>query len=110
MLGYHNTYNTSAGAQTYGLAMYDNSGAFTGSSDISAMSHEVAEWQNDPDTINPTPAWGHTGQVSGCQSNLEVGDPLSGTTYTDTAGRLHLPPAGAGLLLVVLPPEARASA
>jgi hypothetical protein len=86
VLGYHNTYNTSAGAQTYGLAMYDNSGAFTGSSDISAMSHEVAEWQNDPNTINPTPAWGHTGQVSGCQSNLEVGDPLSGTTYTDTVG------------------------
>jgi hypothetical protein len=86
VLGYHNTFNTSAGAQTYGLAMYDNSGDFTGSSDISAMSHEVAEWQNDPDTINPTPAWGHTGQVSGCQSNLEVGDPLSGTTYNDPLG------------------------
>ncbi len=86
VLGYHNTYNTSAGAQTYGLAMFDNSGVFTGSSDISAMSHEVAEWQNDPDTINPTPAWGHTGQVSGCQSNLEVGDPLSGTTFTDPRG------------------------
>ena len=28
---------------------------------------------------NPTPKWGHIGQVSGCQSNLEVGDPLSGT-------------------------------
>jgi hypothetical protein len=86
VLGYHNTFNTSAGAQTYGLAMYDNSGAFSGSSDISAMSHEVAEWQNDPDTINPTPAWGHIGQVSGCQSNLEVGDPLSGTTFNDALG------------------------
>jgi hypothetical protein len=36
---------------------------------------------NDPLTTNPTPAWGHVGQVSGCQSNLEVGDPLSGTTF-----------------------------
>ena len=45
------------------------------------MSHEVAEWMNDPLTTNPTPAWGHTGQVSGCQSTLEVGDPLAGTTF-----------------------------
>lgn len=86
ILGYHNTFNTSAGAQTYGLSMYDNTGLFTGSSDISALSHEVAEWQNDPNTINPTPAWGHIGQVTGCQSNLEVGDPLSGTTFNDALG------------------------
>ena len=84
VLGYHNIFNTSAGAQTYSLAMYDNSHAFTGSSDISALSHEVGEWQNDPNTVNPTPAWGHIGQVTGCQSNLEVGDPLSGTTFADT--------------------------
>jgi hypothetical protein len=84
VLGYHNAFTTGAGVQTYGLGMYDNSGAFTGSSDISALSHEVAEWQNDPYTNNPTPAWGHIGQVSGCQSNLEVGDPLSGTTFSDT--------------------------
>jgi hypothetical protein len=81
VLGYHNAYNTSSGVQTYGLAMYDNSGAFQGSSDISALSHEVAEWQNDPSTVNPTPSWGHIGQVTGCQANLEVGDPLSGTTF-----------------------------
>ncbi len=86
ILGYHNTFNTSAGAQTYGLSMYDNTGLFTGSSDISELSHEVAEWQNDPNTINPTPAWGHIGQVTGCQSNLEVGDPLSGTTFNDALG------------------------
>jgi len=86
VLGYHNTFNTSAGAQTYGLAMYDNSGDFSGSSDISALSHEVGEWQNDPNTVNPTPSWGHIGQVTGCQSNLEVGDPLSGTTFNDALG------------------------
>jgi hypothetical protein len=84
VLGYHNTFNTPAGAQTYGLAMYDNSKAFTGSKDISALSHEVGEWQNDPNTVNPTPSWGNIGQVSGCQSNLEVGDPLSGTTFSDS--------------------------
>lgn len=34
---------------------------------------------DDPLTTNATPAWGHVGQVSSCQTNLEVGDPLSGT-------------------------------
>jgi hypothetical protein len=86
VLGYHNAYSISGRVQTYGLSMYDNSGDFSESSDISALSHEVAEWQNHPYTNNPTPAWGHTGQVSGCQNNLEVGDPLSGTTFADTVG------------------------
>jgi len=35
---------------------------------------------NDPTAANPVPAWGHVGQQSGCQSNLEVADPL---TFTD---------------------------
>jgi hypothetical protein len=34
---------------------------------------------DDPLGDNPTPAWGHVGQVGGCQNNLEVGDPLTGT-------------------------------
>jgi hypothetical protein len=86
VLGYHNAYNVAAGVQTYALSMYDNSSAFSGSSDISALSHEMGEWQNDPYTNNPTPAWGNIGQVSGCQSNLEVGDPLSGTTFNVAMG------------------------
>ena len=36
---------------------------------------------NDPLGSNPTPAWGHTGQVRGCQNNLEIGDPLTGTLF-----------------------------
>jgi hypothetical protein len=83
--GYHNAFSVGTGIQTYGVAMYDNSGLFTGSSDIAILSHEVAEWQNDPNGVNPTPAWGHVGQdPHSCQSNLEVGDPLSGTTFKDT--------------------------
>jgi len=82
--GYHSALSVGAGVQTYGVAMYDNSGLFTGSSDISIPSHEVAEWQNDPNGANPTPSWGNIGQVSGCQTNLEVGDPLSGTSFKDT--------------------------
>jgi hypothetical protein len=35
---------------------------------------------DDPTGTNAVPPWGHIGQQSGCQSNLEVGDPLSGTS------------------------------
>jgi hypothetical protein len=90
VLGYHNAFSTSTGVQTYGLAEYDNSRSpLTGISDILGLSHEVAEWQNDPNTVNggnPTPSWGHIGQVSGCQANLEVGDPLTPTSFTDKLG------------------------
>jgi len=87
VLGFHNAFNRTSGVQTYGIADYDNSKAFgTGVRDISVLTHEVGEWQDDPFTNNPTPAWGHIGQVSGCQSNLEVGDPLSGTNFSDKVG------------------------
>lgn len=77
ILGYHNIH----GAQTYGVAEFEgrNQTVFSDVSDTASMSHEIAEWMNDPTGVNPTPAWGHTGQVTGCQGNLEVGDPLSGT-------------------------------
>jgi hypothetical protein len=84
ILGYHHAFATGGGTgpvQTYAIADYDTTGNFLSAPDISPLSHEVAEWMNDPLTTNPTPAWGHTGQVSGCQSTLEVGDPLAGTTF-----------------------------
>jgi hypothetical protein len=85
VLGYHNAVSTTGGVKTYGLGDYDNGGFFgSGVSDISVLTHEVGEWQNDPYTNNPTPAWGNVGQVKGCQANLEVGDPLSGTNFSDT--------------------------
>ena len=58
---------------------------------------------NDPYTNNPTRAWGHIGQVTHCQNNLEVGRPAD-RHHADCADeRFQLPPPGAGLLLVVLP-------
>src|SRR5205807_9210043 len=81
-LGYHSAFNTPSGIQTYAVSIYDNTRAFgSGNSDISALSHEVGEWMDDPYVNNPTPSWGNIGQVSGCQGNLEVGDPLSGTLF-----------------------------
>ena len=78
-LGYHGI--TGYPIQTYSAADFDSTGLFgTGAMDTGVASHEVAEWMNDPFVDNPTPPWGGTGQVQGfCQSNLEVGDPLSGS-------------------------------
>jgi hypothetical protein len=73
-------YNDSKG---FGLITPDLGGPalFAHAADISVTTHEVAEWMDDPLTNNPTKPWGNIGQVTGCQSNLEVGDPLSGTTF-----------------------------
>jgi len=79
ILGYHNAFTPNSVFQAYGVGDFDNSELYGG--DISVLSHEVAEWTDDPTTNNPTPAWGNIGQVSGCQNNLEVGDPLTGTFF-----------------------------
>jgi hypothetical protein len=80
ILGYHSAFGTPV--QTYSVADFDATTSFgPASSAISAMSHEVAEWMDDPLGTNPTPAWGHVGQATACQNDLEVGDPLSGTFF-----------------------------
>jgi hypothetical protein len=79
ILGYHSAVGSPV--QTYGISDYDTTGLFPDAPDISVTTHEVAEWMDDPLTNNPTKPWGNIGQVSGCQTNLEVGDPLSGTTF-----------------------------
>jgi hypothetical protein len=89
VLGYHNAFVNPAdnGVTTYATSLYDNThGRFTGTQDISALSHEIGEWMDDPYGTNPTKPWGHIGQVSGCQGNLEVGDPLSGTLQNTKLG------------------------
>ena len=86
--GYHNAVNVGTianpVAQTYSPLDFDMTGFFINNSnssvlDIEIASHEVAEWMDDPLGFNPVPPWGNTGQVQGnCQTNLEVGDPLTG--------------------------------
>ena len=80
ILGYHGA-KGGVPVQTYSPFEFDTTRVFTNTEDISIASHEVGEWMDDPLGNNPTPAWGHIGQVSGCQGNLEVGDPLSGTLF-----------------------------
>jgi hypothetical protein len=86
-LGFHTAFNNSnySGAlQLYVVTDFDTTGAFGVTTDVSSLSHEMAETINDPEGNNPTPPWGNVGQVTGCQTNLEVGDPLTGTDITLT--------------------------
>src|SRR5581483_5417233 len=71
-LGDHGSYlNASNGLlQTYIVADFDTAGIW--GQDISTLSHEIGEWLNDPDNVNPTPLWGNVEQVQGCADNLEV--------------------------------------
>jgi hypothetical protein len=86
-LGYHGTSNFTP-IQTYSPSDFDTTGLFGSTQgDSNTLSHEVGEWVNDPFGNNATPLWGHTGQVAGCQGNLEVGDPLSGTNFSPIGAR-----------------------
>ncbi|HEX3945245.1 MAG TPA: hypothetical protein VHW69_14260 [Rhizomicrobium sp.] len=67
--GYHTATGSQPGGQTYGYTtLVTEAGSF--SQDVSAASHEIGEWLDDPFTDNRV----------GCQDNsiLEVGDPLEG--------------------------------
>ena len=64
--GYHSAFGSASSPQTYSHFTYiDKTGAFA--QDVSALSHEVGEWMDDPFINNP-----------GCGGLLEDGDPLEG--------------------------------
>jgi hypothetical protein len=66
--GYHSSEGSVTDPQSYAEATYvDHVGAF--SQDVSALSHEVGEWADDPLTVN------YNGNNTPC-GILEVGDPL----------------------------------
>ena len=68
--GYHSSEGSTSNPQSYAEATYvDHAGAF--SQDVSALSHEVGEWADDPLTVN------YNGNNTPC-GILEVGDPLEG--------------------------------
>jgi hypothetical protein len=70
--GYHSSEGSASNPQSYAQATYiPHSGVF--SQDVSALSHEVGEWADDPLTVNPN------GNNTPC-GILEVGDPLENTS------------------------------
>jgi hypothetical protein len=79
-IGYHGSTGVPVPTQTYSPADFDSTGLFSlAFEDTAALSHEVAEWINDPFVVNEVPPWGHIGEEAGCDNLLEVGDPLAGT-------------------------------
>lgn len=68
--GYHSSEGSTSNPQSYAEATYvDHAGAF--SQDVSALSHEIGEWADDPLTVN------FNGNNTPC-GILEVGDPEEG--------------------------------
>ena len=68
--GYHSSEGSVSNPQSYAEAAYvDHPGAF--SQDVSALSHEIGEWADDPLTVN------YNGNNTPC-GILENGDPLEG--------------------------------
>ena len=68
--GYHSSEGSISNPQAYSHFTYiDHSGTFA--QDVSALSHEVGEWADDPLTVN------YNGNNTPC-GILEVGDPLEG--------------------------------
>ncbi len=69
--GYHSANGPQPGGQTYSMSTYvDSVGAFA--QDVSALSHELGEWLDDPFVDNGV----------NCSDNgiMEVGDPLEGNS------------------------------
>lgn len=77
-LGYH----FATGAQTYVVATYADLGLLDFPvEDVSILSHEIAEWMNDPLLSNQVVPWGNTADQQGCSPILEVGDPLTSKIF-----------------------------
>jgi hypothetical protein len=92
VIGYHGASSSANGngfqkVQTYMFAAYSTPRTFggwpgVGISDIHAMSHEVAEWYDDPFVNNYVNPWlTPTAPQYGCTDVLETGDPVVGFWY-----------------------------
>ena len=89
VLGYHNAVAVPGGTQVYAVGAYFTANVFGPHfADTTVWVHEISEMMDDPFVQSipgapggfnnaVTPLWGHTGQVGGCQNNLETGDPLT---------------------------------
>jgi hypothetical protein len=89
-VGYHGVSSSMSGngkqqVQTYVFAAYSTQGIATPPSyiaDIHSLSHEIAEWADDPFLNNAvTPWFTPAGKQYGCTSLLETGDPVVGIGF-----------------------------
>lgn len=83
VLGFHTSFDAGLSegtqmVQTLVWASWIDQGIVgPGVADVTAMSHEISEWFNDPFGNNLVPAWQYPNPSLGCQNNLETGDPLA---------------------------------
>ena len=82
VLGFHTSFDVGEMAQvkfvqTFIWASWVEQGILgPGLADVTPMSHEISEWMNNPFGSNAVPTW-QVPNSTGCQSNLETGDPLA---------------------------------
>jgi chitinase len=82
VLGFHTSFDVGEMTQvkfvqTFIWASWVEQGILSpGLADVTPMSHEISEWMNNPFGSNAVPAW-QVPNSTGCQSNLETGDPLA---------------------------------
>ena len=88
---------------TYAWSSYVTPGFFNPASawalqDIHAVSHEIAEWGDDPFTNNAVQPWlTPTAPQYGCTSLLETGDPVVGIGFTMGTNSFEQGPTPSGL-------------
>jgi hypothetical protein len=82
ILGFHTAFDAGARGntqlvQTFAWASWIGTGIFGGNiGDVTALSHEIVEWLNDPFGNNSVPPWQFPNGAGGCDDTLETGDPL----------------------------------
>jgi len=89
-LGLHGAQGNGSGGTAYVFASYFDAGSWDWVNDVSVISHEVAEFLNNPYGGNNAPLWpfGQIGSQPVCLDELEVGDPienLHGTVWAPSA-------------------------
>ncbi|HLJ27067.1 MAG TPA: hypothetical protein VKY85_10195 [Candidatus Angelobacter sp.] len=87
VMGFHTSFDAGERddlqlVQTFIWASWISPGIFGGTvADVTAMSHEISEWLNDPFSTNIVPEWQFPTGPAGCQNNLETGDPMSASPH-----------------------------
>ncbi|HEV2988929.1 MAG TPA: hypothetical protein VG759_10835 [Candidatus Angelobacter sp.] len=82
ILGFHTAFDAGERGntqlvQTFAWASWIGTGIFGGNiGDVTALSHEIVEWLNDPFGNNSVPPWQFPNGAGGCDDTLETGDPL----------------------------------
>jgi hypothetical protein len=87
VMGFHTSFDVGQQAglqlvQTFVWASWISPGIFGGTvADVTAISHEISEWFNDPFSTNIVPEWQFPSSPGGCQNSLETGDPISASLH-----------------------------